>query len=121
MGRQSPDADVVVPDHVVENFKMVDCAACGGILKPKVVFFGDNVLASVKDFIFSKLDESDKMLVVGSSLQVYSSFRFILGAKDRNIPIAILNIGETRGDKYADFKMNAQAGIVLPKLVLPWK
>ena len=121
MGRQSPDADVVVPDHVVKNFKMVDCAACGGILKPKVVFFGDNVASDVKDFIFNKLDHSDKMLVVGSSLQVYSSFRFILGARDRNIPIAILNIGETRGDKFADLKVNARAGSVLPKIALPWK
>ena len=121
VGRQSPDADVVVPEHVVENFKMVDCAVCGGILKPKVVFFGDNVSSGVKDFIFEKLDEADKILVVGSSLQVYSSFRFILGAKDRNIPVAILNIGETRGDKYASLKVNAQTGNVLPKLLLPWK
>ena len=90
-------------------------------MKPKVVFFGDNVAASVKDFIFQKLDESDKMLVVGSSLQVYSSFRFILGAKERNIPIAILNIGETRGDKHANLKVNAKAGDVLPRLLLPWK
>uniref|UniRef100_A0A7M5XKV3 Deacetylase sirtuin-type domain-containing protein n=2 Tax=Clytia hemisphaerica TaxID=252671 RepID=A0A7M5XKV3_9CNID len=121
IGRQSPDADVVVPNHAVQNFKMVDCPSCGGVLKPKVVFFGDNVAASVKDFIFQKLDESDKMLVVGSSLQVYSSFRFILGAKERNIPIAILNIGETRGDKHCNLKVNAKAGDVLPRLLLPWK
>jgi len=121
VGRQSPDADVIVPLHVIEKFKMVDCPSCGGVLKPKVVFFGDNVAGSVKDFIFKKLDECDKMLVVGSSLQVYSSFRFINGAKDRNIPIAILNIGETRGDGHADVKFNAKAGDVLPKLLLPWK
>lgn len=100
---------------------MIDCPLCGGVLKPKVVFFGDNVSMYVKNFLFEKLNESDAMLVIGSSLQVYSSFRFVLGAKDRNIPIAILNIGETRGDRVAQLKIsNVMAGDILPRLKVYW-
>lgn len=118
---QGPDGDVIVPDEVADAFKMIDCPLCGGVLKPKVVFFGDNVSMYVKNFLFEKLNESDAMLVIGSSLQVYSSFRFVLGAKDRNIPIAILNIGETRGDRVAQLKIsNVMAGDILPRLKVYW-
>lgn len=120
IGRQAPDADVVIPEEEVENFKMVDCPKCGGLLKPKVVFFGDNVSSSLKDFLLHKLTDCDALLVVGSSLQVYSSFRFINAAKDKGIPICILNIGPTRGDPYAHLKLNYKASDVLTNASFYW-
>lgn len=121
IGVQGPDGDVIIPEEDGDSFKMVDCPACGGILKPKVIFFGDNVPGRVKDFILSKFCETDALLVIGSSLQVYSSFRYILAASERQMPIAILNIGETRGDKYAHLKVSVRAGDILPKLNWNWE
>lgn len=118
--QQAPDADVVIPEHEVHNFQMVDCPSCGGILKPKVVFFGDNVASSLKDFLLHKLRCCDAMLVMGSSLQVYSSFRFINAAKETGVPIAILNIGPTRGDAYAQLKLNYKASDVLTRASFYW-
>ena len=119
-GMQAPDGDIVVPEKDADSFKMVDCPSCGGILKPKVIFFGDNVPASVKDFIFEKFSVTDALLVIGSSLHTYSSFRYILAAKERKIPIGIINIGKTRGDDQADLKISVRAGDILPKLKLNW-
>ena len=118
--RQGPDGDVIIDEEVADSFKMTDCPSCGGILKPKVVFFGDNVPGTVKTFLMDKLKESDGLLIIGSSLQVYSSFRFIIAANDNEIPISILNIGETRGDRFAQIKLSARAGDILPKLKLNW-
>ena len=120
LGVQGPDGDVIVDESSIEAFQMYNCPKCNGILKPKIVFFGDNVSKKIKDLCYHKLKESDALLAIGTSLEVYSSFRFIVAATDRNIPIAILNIGKTRGDKYATLKISAQAGDVLPRLCLKW-
>ena len=117
---QGPDGDVLITESDANEFKMADCDQCGGILKPEITFFGDNVASTVKQFCHSKLSECDGMLVIGSSLQVYSSFRFILAATEQKIPITILNIGVTRGDKYAHLKFPVRAGEILPKLNLRW-
>lgn len=120
-GKQAPDADVMIPEREVKRFRFIDCPQCGGILKPSVTFFGDNVSPILKNFLIDKLSSCDALLAIGSTLQVYSSFRFILAAKERDIPIAILNIGSTRGDPYAQLKLNCKAGDILPKLSFPWK
>lgn len=113
-----PDGDVELTPEEVANFRVPACPKCEGVLKPYVVFFGDNVPRTRVEQVRKKLSESDAMLVVGSSLQVFSSFRFINDAVEKKIPIAILNIGPTRGDKHASFKMEAKAGDVLPNLNL---
>ena len=68
------DGDVIIPDESVANFKVPPCENCGGLLKPHLVFFGDNVDREVKDFVFQKVDESDAILVAGSSLEVHYFF-----------------------------------------------
>lgn len=120
LNEQGPDGDVFISESDANQFKMVDCHKCGGILKPEIVFFGDNVSPTVKELCCKMLSECDGVLVIGSSLQVYSSFRFIIAAKEKRIPITILNIGETRGDPYAYLKLPYRAGEVLPKLSLKW-
>jgi len=120
LDKQGPDGDVIIEDDKIESFQMINCVKCDGILKPKIVFFGDNVDRDVKTLCYDKLLESDALLVIGSSLQVYSSFRFIITATEQKKPIAILNIGETRGDRFSTLKITAQAGRILPKLKLKY-
>lgn len=110
----APDGDVQLTDDQVRDFATPACGRCGdGVLKPDIVFFGDNVPATTKDFCSSKLTESDCLLVVGSSLFVYSGYRFALMAKEAGIPLAILNIGETRADHFADVKVGGVCTQVL--------
>jgi len=110
----APDGDVQLTDEQVVDFVTPSCSRCGdGVLKPDIVFFGDNVASNVKEFCCQKLEESDCLLVVGSSLFVYSGYRFALKAKEAGIPLAILNIGETRADHLADVKVQGICSAVL--------
>lgn len=98
------DADLEVD---FSDFRIADCPCCGGILKPDVVFFGDYV---PRDRVYSALDTlkaSDGLLVIGSSLMVYSGFRFCRYAREWGIPMATLNLGRTRADSLVDLKLNA--------------
>lgn len=98
------DADLEVD---FSDFRVADCPCCGGILKPDVVFFGDYV---PKDRVCSALDTlkaSDGLLVIGSSLMVYSGFRFCRYAKEWGKPMATLNLGRTRADSLVDLKLNS--------------
>lgn len=85
-------------------------------MKPDVVFFGDNVDRRLVAFIFEQLSKSDAVLVAGSSLEVMSSYRFILDAHKSKKPIAIVNIGRTRGDHMATLKISTRCGSLLPKI-----
>ena len=76
--------------------------ACDGMLKPDVVFFGENVPRERVDAVFAALAESDGLLVVGSSLMVYSGFRFAVAARERGLPVTVLTQGRTRADELAD-------------------
>ncbi|NBD08744.1 NAD-dependent protein deacetylase [Corallococcus silvisoli] len=111
-----PDGDAELPPEAVEGFRVPACTRCGGTLKPDVVFFGDNVAPTLVQDAFALLEEGDALLVVGSSLTVYSGYRFVTRAADRHMPIGILNIGESRGDSLADVRVEARAGDVLPRL-----
>jgi NAD-dependent SIR2 family protein deacetylase len=110
----APDGDAALESSAIDSFLMPDCAPCGGVLKPDVVFFGENVPKDRVERAFKVVDEADALLVAGSSLAVYSGFRFVLGARDRGKPVAILSIGETRGDEIAALKLEAKCGVVLP-------
>ncbi|MDK9557050.1 NAD-dependent protein deacetylase [Marinobacter sp. M216] len=104
------DADLEVD---FSDFRPADCPKCAGILKPDVVFFGDYV---PRERVYSALDvlkASDGLLVVGSSLMVYSGFRFCRYAKEWDKPIATLNLGRTRAEPLADLKLNARIGETL--------
>ncbi|XP_037852215.1 NAD-dependent protein lipoamidase sirtuin-4, mitochondrial isoform X4 [Chlorocebus sabaeus] len=110
----APDGDVFLSEEQVRSFQVPSCVQCGGHLKPDVVFFGDTVNPDKVDFVHKRVKEADSLLVVGSSLQVYSSYRFILTAREKKLPIAILNIGPTRSDDLACLKLNSRCGELLP-------
>lgn len=93
-----------------------DCDRCGGILKPDVVFFGENVPRTRVDRAMQQVEEADGLLVAGSSLMVWSGFRFVKRAAEREIPIAIVNIGPTRGDDLATLKIEEKCGQALSML-----
>ncbi len=112
----APDGDADLDDEAVRAFLVADCRACGGVLKPDVVFFGDNVPKVTTDAAFALLEEGEALLVVGTSLAVFSGFRFVRRAAERGIPIAIVNLAETRGDALATLRLGAAAGAVLPAL-----
>ncbi|MCA9615717.1 MAG: NAD-dependent protein deacetylase [Sandaracinus sp.] len=111
----APDGDAELDD--VRGFEVVPCVACGGALKPHVVFFGEGVPKERVDTAWAIVDAADVLLVVGSSLAVFSGYRFVRGAAKRGQPVAIVNLGETRGDVHASIRVDARAGDVLPALV----
>ncbi|XP_061115737.1 NAD-dependent protein lipoamidase sirtuin-4, mitochondrial [Conger conger] len=116
-GGVAPDGDVFLSDEQVQHFRVPSCESCGGILKPEVTFFGDTVNRETVNLVQQKLVESDGVLVVGSSLQVYSGYRFLLTASERKIPVAILNIGPTRADHLSSIRVSARCGDVLPAIL----
>jgi NAD-dependent SIR2 family protein deacetylase len=113
----APDGDAEVPVETVSSFAIPACLVCGGVLKPDVVFFGGSVPRERVESAFAMLDAADALLVVGSSLAVFSGYRFVLRARDKNIPIAIVNQGETRGDPHAAVRIDGRAGEVLTRLI----
>lgn len=104
------DADLEVD---FSRFRIPDCPACGGILKPDVVFFGDNVPKTRVHQALDVLQRADGLLVIGSSLMVYSGFRFCRRAHDWNIPIAALTLGKTRADALLSLKISQPIAPVL--------
>ena len=113
----NPDGDAELADEQVARFRLVGCECCGSdLLKPDVVFFGENVPGSRVQRCFDLLDGSACLLVLGSSLTVMSGLRFVHRARQARIPVAIVNRGATRGDPLADIKVDAALGEVLPTL-----
>jgi NAD-dependent SIR2 family protein deacetylase len=112
----APDGDSEIPAEMVRRFVVADCLHCGGALKPDVVFFGGNVARPVVDAAYRVVDESEALLVVGSSLTVFSGYRFVRRAAEKGIAVAIVNIGESRGDSLANVRIDAPAGAVLTAL-----
>ncbi|WP_165661197.1 NAD-dependent protein deacetylase [Oceanimonas sp. MB9] len=98
------DADLEVD---FSRFRIPECHRCGGILKPDVVFFGDNVPKQRVVNALDALEAADGLLVIGSSLMVYSGFRFCRKAQEWNKPIAALTLGKTRADALLSLKLNA--------------
>ncbi|MCE9580535.1 MAG: NAD-dependent protein deacetylase [Deltaproteobacteria bacterium] len=113
----APDGDAELPAALIEGFKVAACD-CGGPYKPDVVFFGDNVPRAVVDDAWALFDRGEALLVVGSSLTVWSGYRFVRKAAERGVPVAIVNLGPTRGDGEAAVKIDAPLAEVLPALVL---
>jgi len=104
----APDGDAQLEDHLdTSTFRAPACPRCGGVLKPDVVFFGENVPPQRVHDAAQALRQSDAMLVVGSSLMVYSGFRFARIAHETGLPIAILTRGVTRADALATLKLHA--------------
>lgn len=111
-----PDGDVDLPQAAVDEFVLPNCPRCKGHLKPKIVFFGDNVPKDRVAKIAKLLAQSDALLVLGSSLTVFSGYRMVLQSHDLVIPTAIVNIGPTRADHLVNLKISAKCGDVIPHL-----
>jgi NAD-dependent SIR2 family protein deacetylase len=113
----NPDGDAVLPDAAVGRFRVVDCRRCGGLLKPDVVFFGENVPRPRVDECYALVGRAATLVVLGSSLTVMSGYRFVRQAARCGIPVVIINQGATRGDAHAIATIDAPLGRTLTTLV----
>lgn len=113
---EAPDGDAELPVDITRSFQVPLCDSCGGVLKPDVVFFGENVPAPRVEEVFNMVEAADALLVLGSSLKVYSGYRFVERASRLGRPIGIVNLGATRGDHLASVRVDAPLLEVLPRL-----
>jgi NAD-dependent SIR2 family protein deacetylase len=102
----APDGDADLADQDFSGFVIPPCPRCGGMLKPDVVFFGENVPRDRVADATAALDSADAVLVVGSSLMVFSGYRFVNAASKAGKPIAAVNLGHTRADPLLTLKVN---------------
>lgn len=114
---QRPDGDADLPEQEIAAQSIPHCRRCGGVLMPDVVFFGGTVPKTRVDTCMNALARADGLLVVGSSLQVFSGFRFCRRAAESGKPIAIINPGETRADSLASLRLKSHCGPLLEALV----
>jgi NAD-dependent SIR2 family protein deacetylase len=112
----APDGDVDLHDDLVDGFVVVACEHCGGALKPRVVYFGENVDRAVVDDAHALVRDGDALLVAGTSLEVYSGRRFVDAAVARGVPVVIVNLGSTRSDAVATVKIEGDVVDVLTRL-----
>jgi NAD-dependent SIR2 family protein deacetylase len=113
----NPDGDVLIADEHVRSFRVVDCQGCGGLLKPDVIFFGENVPRPRVEQCFALVERSAALLVLGSSLTVMSGYRFVRQAARLGRPVVIINQGPTRGDEHALVTLDAPLGPALTGLL----
>ncbi|MEJ2273271.1 MAG: NAD-dependent protein deacetylase [Woeseiaceae bacterium] len=111
------DGDAELPNDSGAQFAVPDCEACGGMLKPDVVMFGESVPRARVQEAMAAVERADGLLVTGSSLMVFSGFRFARHAAAAETPIAIVNRGRTRADELASLKIDADCLHVLPAAV----
>jgi NAD-dependent SIR2 family protein deacetylase len=113
----APDGDADLESPAFASFFVPPCRHCGGLLKPDVVFFGENVPRERVDAATRHLAQADAMLIVGSSLMVYSGFRFVQAAARAGKSIAAVNLGRTRGDALLSFKAEQSCEAALRFLI----
>ncbi len=111
----APDADAVLA--TTEGFVVLDCEHCGGMLKPEIVYFGENVPRERVARAYARVDAADALLVAGSSLTVMSGLRFVRHNAKADKPVVIVNRGRTRGDELATVKLDAGCSETLTALV----
>jgi NAD-dependent SIR2 family protein deacetylase len=116
---EAPDGDAELERADFSSFAVPSCRRCGGVLKPDVVFFGENVPRDRVDAAFGHLDEADAVLIVGSSLMVYSGLRFVDRAASLGKPIAAVNLGRTRADALLALKAEEACESALAFLLGP--
>lgn len=118
----APDGDADLERNEFADVRVPACAECGGILKPNVVFYGDSVPREIVDQAYDWVDQADALLVLGSSLMVFSSFRFVRHAHAGNVPVAAINRGVMRGEALFAGKFAEDVGTTLRRLddLLDW-
>jgi NAD-dependent SIR2 family protein deacetylase len=113
----NPDGDALLADAATESFQVADCSQCQGVLKPDVVFFGENVPPQRAEACYAMVERAGSLVVLGSSLTVMSGFRYVRHAARLQLPVVIVNQGSTRGDACATATLDAPLGQVLTALV----
>jgi NAD-dependent SIR2 family protein deacetylase len=111
-----PDGDAAIEPDALEDFHLPFCLHCGGALAPDVVFFGDGIPPPRTACALAQMEAADALLVVGSSLMVYSGFRFCRMAQESGKPIAAVNLGRTRADHLIALKIEESAERLLPRI-----
>jgi NAD-dependent SIR2 family protein deacetylase len=114
---EAPDGDADLEGADFSSFVVPTCRQCGGLIKPDVVFFGENVPRDRVDAAFRHLDKADAVLIVGSSLMVYSGFRFVQAAAKLGKPVAAINLGRTRADALLALKVDQSCEAALAFLL----
>lgn len=114
--RQAPDGDAEIADDAVAAFTVVGCVICGGPLMPNVVFFGGTVPEPTLRAAWDLFATAQALLVVGSSLAVYSGYRFVRRAAEQGLPVGLVNLGPTRADDAVAVRVQEPAGRALPAL-----
>jgi NAD-dependent SIR2 family protein deacetylase len=114
--RINPDGDTELPEEVLNEFQMVSCFACTGMLKPDVVYFGENVPVERVAQSTQMVQRTKLLLVLGSTLTVFSGRRFVMQAERAGIPIAVVNLGPTRADSAATLRIAAPVHELLPDI-----
>lgn len=112
----APDGDALLTDLDLSGFRVPECIDCGGTLKPDVVFFGEQVPKPRINRVIEELDTAGALLVIGSSLMVFSGYRFCKYARERGKSVAVLNIGRTRADPDLSLKVELPCHVVLPEI-----
>jgi NAD-dependent SIR2 family protein deacetylase len=115
----APDGDADLDGLSFDDFHVPPCEVCGGTLKPDVVFFGESVPRQRPQQGMEALEQSDSLLVVGSSLMVFSGFRFARRARDLGLPIAAVNLGRSRADDFLTLRVQQPAAEALAFLAHP--
>lgn len=113
----APDGDVHLDDIDFSQIEIPHCADCGGMLKPDVVFFGESIPRARLEKSLDALARADAVLSIGSSLMVYSGYRFVINAHQNNTPVAAINLGKTRADDLFTLKIARDCGETLEDLV----
>lgn len=113
----TPDGDAEVRAEDIERINLPHCERCDGMLKPDVVFYGGTVDKALVQRVHDRLEAAGGVLVVGSSLMVFSAFRFVRRASELGLPIAIVNQGITRGDNLATLKLDTDCEVALTAFI----
>jgi NAD-dependent SIR2 family protein deacetylase len=114
--RINPDGDTEIPEEVLRAFQMVSCSVCSGMLKPDVVYFGENVPPERVAAASQMVQQAKLLLVLGSTVTVFSGRRFVMQAERAGIPVAVVNLGPTRADDAAILRIAAPVHELLPDI-----
>lgn len=114
--RRNPDGDVQLEGVSYDTFSYPACPNCGGIIKPDVVFFGENVQKTVREQAQQWVNECDALLLVGTTVATYSAYRLVRVVKEIGKPIVLLNRGPTRVDPLVDIRIGLDSASVLSRL-----
>ena len=113
----NPDGDANIESSFTDDLKIPLCEICGGILKPNVVFFGDSVDKNLVEKAYHSVASADALIVIGTSLSIFSGYRFLRQAAKLKLPVLVINPGRFRGEELADIHLAQNADEVLSLMI----